>query len=90
MKKKYSEQTITLVTLAKKTNNMPTLMYAVEQIYRLKKQCGLFNENNIRHRDIMKSFYDTISLSNRLAGQKLEDNFIKVMDNWKEFKHRNN
>ncbi len=91
MNKKYSWQTITLVTLAKKTNNMPTLMYAVDQLHRLRQQNPeLFHIGFTIHRDIMKSFYDTISLSNRLTGQKLEDNFIKVMDNWKEFKHRNN
>ena len=87
MKKKYSQQTIILVQLAKKTNNMPTLMYAVDQLHRLRRQNPiLFQKGFTRHRDIMKSFYDTISLSGRLAGQKLEDNFIKVMDNWKEFK----
>lgn len=88
MKKKYSEQTTILVQLAKKTNNMPTLMYAVDQLHRLRQQNPLlFQKGFTRHRDIIKSFYDTISLSNKLAGQKLEDNFIRIMDNWKEFKH---
>ena len=86
MKKKYSEQSLTLVLLAKKTNNMPTLMYAVDQlhIFRIKNP-----EWNWKHRDIIKTFYDTISMSNKLTGQKLEDNFIQIMNNWKEFKHSN-
>jgi len=86
MKKKYSEQSLTLVRLAKKTNNMPTLMYAVDQlhIFRIKTP-----EWNWKHRDIIKTFYDTISMSNKLTGQKLEDNFIQIMNNWKEFKRSN-
>ena len=87
MKKKYSQQTVILVQLAKKTNNMPTLMYAVDQLHRLRQRNPiLFQTGFIRHRDIIKSFYDTVSLSNRLAGQKLEDNFVNVMNNWKEYK----
>jgi hypothetical protein len=86
MKMKYSEHTLTLVRLAKKTNNMPTLMYAVDQlhIFRIKHP-----EWNWKHRDIIKTFYDTISMSNKLTGQKLEDNFKQIMNNWKEFKHSN-
>ncbi len=85
MNKKYSQQTITLVQLAKKTKNMPTLMYAVNQMYKFRYQNPAVNW---RHRDIMKSFYDSVSLSNRLTGERLEENFIHVMNNWKELKKK--
>ena len=76
----HKQNVTTLVTLAKKTNNMPTLMYATEQLRKLRIKTFKLYQGELN------TLYDAVTLHDSLKGEKLENNFIKIMDNWKEYK----
>lgn len=76
--------------LAKKTNNMPTLIYAYNKMIdfcvKEKNKLNLSNKENII--DIMHKAM--VEISPYQQQQKTTDNFLHVMDNWKEYKKNNN
>ena len=75
--------------LAKKTNNMPTLIYAYNKMIdfcvKEKNKLNLSNKENII--DIMHKAM--VEISPYQQQQKPTDNFLQVMDNWKEYKKNN-
>ena len=81
--------------LAKKTNNMPTLIYAYNKMIdfcvKEKNKLSLSNKENII--DIMHKAMVEISpyqQQQKSMNKFMYDNFIHVMDNWKEYKKNNN
>ena len=86
-KKQYSRETKILVKLAKKTNNMPTLTYAVEMVrkWRMSKP-NVYSSKETTFPELIKSMYRTTSEHGLLEGDRLEENFKKIMDNWKHFR----
>ena len=80
--------------LAKKTNNMPTLIYAYNKMIdfcvKEKNKLNLSNKENII--DIMHKAMVEISpyqQQQKSMNKFIYDNFIQVMDNWKEYKKNN-
>jgi hypothetical protein len=82
-----------LVMLAKKTNNMPTLIYAYNKMIdfcvKEKKENRLNWSNKENIIDIMHKAMVEISPYPYQQKQKPTDNFLQVMDNWKEYKKNN-
>ena len=80
--------------LAKKTNNMPTLIYAYNKMIdfcvKEKKENRLNWSNKENIIDIMHKAMVEISPYPYKQQQKPTDNFLQVMDNWKEYKKNNN
>lgn len=75
--------------LAKKTNNMPTLIYAYNKMidFCMKERPNWSNKENII--DIMHKAMVEISpyqQQQKSMNKFMYDNFIHVMDNWKEYK----
>ena len=86
-KKQYSRETKILVQLAKKTHNMPTLTYAVEMVrkWRLSKP-NVYSSKETTFPELINALYKTTTEQGLLKGDKLEENFVKIMDNWKNFR----
>lgn len=79
-----------LVLLAKQTGNMPTLIYAYN------KMIDFCNKDKYRERfnwankeELINLMHKAMTGVNAYPQQKPIDNFIHVMDNWKEFKKNN-
>ena len=82
--------------LAKKTNNMPTLIYAYNKMIdfcvKEKKENRLNWSNKENIIDIMHKAMVEISpyqQQQKSMNKFIYDNFIHVMDNWKEYKKNN-
>lgn len=85
-----------LVMLAKKTNNMPTLIYAYNKMIdfclREKKENRLNWSNKENIIDLMHKAMVEISpyQQQKSMNKFIYDNFLHVMNNWKEYKKNNN
>ena len=81
-----------LILLAKQTNNMPTLLYAFNKLIDFCNK-GKYKDNfnwATTREDIIYLMHEAMTGVNKYPQQKPIDNFLHVMDNWKEFKINNN
>ena len=95
---KYSQETKELVRLAKKTNNMPTLMYTIHMLtifYNNNDYMQAVNKNKkFTTQDVIQAFYKTVATADfsslsYSSEKEVEENFILIMNNWKQFKKSN-
>jgi uncharacterized ubiquitin-like protein YukD len=84
--KLYGYKIVTLVKLAKKTNNMPMLYFTVEQLYKFRMAIPQHFQNKISLNDAINSLYYIVTEDETLNGEKLEKKFIRIMNNWKDAK----
>lgn len=80
-----------LILLAKETNNMPTLIYAYNKLIDFCNK-GKYKDNfnwATTREDIIYLMHKAMTGANAYPQQKPIDNFLHVMDNWKEYKKNN-
>ena len=79
---KHSEETIELIKMAKQTNNMPVLMFAVNNLQ--KQSFEIYGKTKSKE-EIMKIFHNSIKAMTFTGGNKYLT-FKRYMDNWKTVK----